>query len=278
MNIIKEPVIIGAVRTPVGKMLGALKDFKATELGAMVVREAVKRSRVKPEDVDEVIMGCVIQAGLGQNPARQAALRGGLPDTVSAVTVNKVCGSGLKAVMMAAQGIQLGDTEIVVAGGMESMSNAPYLLPKARVGYRLGHGTILDSMINDGLWCSFDDQHMGCTGEVVSERFHVSRAEQDEYALNSHRKASAAIKAGKFKEEILPIEIPQKKGPPTIVDTDEPVREDSSLESLSKLKPVLTAGGSVTAGNSPGVSYGASAVLVISSETAQSMGVSPMAR
>src|SRR5437773_1048656 len=278
MNIIKEPVIIGAVRTPVGKMLGALKDFKATELGAMVVREAVKRSRVKPEDVDEVIMGCVIQAGLGQNPARQAALRGGLPDTVSAVTVNKVCGSGLKAVMMAAQGIQLGDTEIVVAGGMESMSNAPYLLPKAREGYRLGHGTILDSMINDGLWCSFDDQHMGCTGEVVSERFHVSRAEQDEYALNSHRKASAAIKAGKFKEEILPIEIPQKKGPPTIVDTDEPVREDSSLESLSKLKPAFKEGGTVTAGNSPGVNDGASAVVVTSSERAQSMGVSPMAR
>jgi len=278
MNIIKEPVIIGAVRTPVGKMLGALKDFKATELGAMVVREAVKRSGVKPEDVDEVIMGCVIQAGLGQNPARQAALRGGLPDTVSAVTVNKVCGSGLKAVMMAAQGIQLGDTEIVVAGGMESMSNAPYLLPKAREGYRLGHGTILDSMINDGLWCSFDDQHMGCTGEVVSERFHVSRAEQDEYALNSHRKASAAIKAGKFKEEILPIEIPQKKGPPTIVDTDEPVREDSSLESLSKLKPAFKEGGTVTAGNSPGVNDGASAVVVTSSERAQSMGVSPMAR
>jgi len=278
MNIIKEPVIIGAVRTPVGKMLGALKDFKATELGAMVVREAVKRSRVKPEDVDEVVMGCVVPAGLGQNPARQAALRGVLPDTVSVVTVNKVCGSGLKAVMMAAQGIQLGDTEIVVAGGMESMSNAPYLLPKAREGYRLGHGTILDSMINYGLWCSFDDQHMGCTGEVVSERFHVSRAEQDEYALNSHRKASAAIKAGKFKEEILPIEIPQKKGPPTIVDTDEPVREDSSLESLSKLKPAFKEGGTVTAGNSPGVNDGASAVLVTSSERAQSMGVSPMAR
>ena len=192
--------------------------------------------------------------------------------------MNKVCGSGLKAVMMAAQGIQLGDTEIVVAGGMESMSNAPYLLPKAREGYRLGHGTILDSMINDGLWCSFDDQHMGCTGEVVSERFHVSRAEQDEYALSSHRKASAAIKAGKFKEEILPIEIPQKKGPPTIVDTDEPVREDSSLESLSKLKPAFKEGGTVTAGNAPGVNDGASAVVVTSSERAQSMGVSPMAR
>jgi len=278
MTTIKQPVIISAVRTPVGKMLGVLKTFKATELGAMVVREAVKRARVNPEDVDEVIMGCVIQAGLGQNPARQAALRGGLPDAVSAVTVNKVCGSGLKAVMMAAQGIQLGDTEIVVAGGMESMSNAPYLLPKAREGYRLGHGTIVDSMINDGLWCSFDDQHMGCTGEVVSERFHVSRAEQDEYAVNSHRKASAAIEAGKFKEEILPIEIPQKKGSPIIVDTDEPVRADTSLESLSKLKPAFKEGGTVTAGNAPGVNDGASAVVVTSSERARSIGVEPMAR
>src|SRR5438445_6522096 len=278
MSTIKEAVIISAVRTPVGKFLGALKSFKATDLGAIVVREAVKRAGVAPADVDEVIMGCVIQAGLGQNPARQAALRGGLPDTVSAVTVNKVCGSCLKAVMMAAQGIQLGDTEVVVAGGMESMSNAPYLLPKAREGYRLGHGTIVDSMINDGLWCSFDDQHMGCTGEVVSERFHVSRAEQDEYALNSHRKASAAIEAGKFKEEILPIEIPQKKGWPIIVDTDEPVRADTSLESLSKLKPAFKEGGTVTAGNAPGVNDGASAVVVTSSERAQSIGVEPMAR
>jgi len=179
MTTIKEAVIISAVRTPTGKFLGALKSFKATELGALVVREAVKRAGVQPEDVDEVIMGCVIQAGLGQNPARQAALRGGLPDTVAAVTVNKVCGSGLKAVMMAAQGVQLGDTEIVVAGGMESMSNAPYLIPKAREGYRMGNGLMIDTVIQDGLWCALDDQHMGCTGEVVSERFHVSRAEQD---------------------------------------------------------------------------------------------------
>ena len=256
MSTIKEAVIISAVRTPVGKFLGALKSFKATELGAIVVREAVKRAGVKPEDVDEVIMGCVIQAGLGQNPARQAALRGGLPDTVSAVTVNKVCGSGLKAVMMAAQGVQLGDTEIVVAGGMESMSNAPYLLPKAREGYRLGHGQIVDSVIQDGLWCAFDDQHMGCTGEVVSERFNVSRAEQDEYALNSHRKAAAAIKSGKFKEEIVSVEIPQKKGAPTIFDTDEPVREDSSMEALAKLKPAFKAEGTVTAGNEPGMNDG----------------------
>ncbi len=274
----RQPVIISAVRTPVGKLLGALKNFKATDLGAMVVREAVKRAGVKPEDVDEVIMGCVIQAGLGQNPARQAALRGGLPPSVAAVTVNKVCGSGLKAVMMAAQGIQLGDTEIVVAGGMESMSNAPYLIPKGREGYRLGNGTLVDSMIQDGLWCSFDDQHMGCTGEVVSERFHVSRAEQDEYALNSHRKAAAAIESGKFKEEILPIEIPQRKGAALVFDTDEPVRADASLEALRKLKPAFKEGGTVTAGNAPGLNDGASAVVVTSADRAQSLGVEPIAR
>jgi len=278
MSTIKDAVIISAVRTPVGKFLGALKSFKATDLGAMVVREAVRRAGIRPEDVDEVIMGSVIQAGLGQNPARQAALRGGLPNTVAAVAVNKVCGSGLKAVMMAAQGVQLGDTEIVVAGGMESMSNAPYLLPKAREGYRLGHGTIVDSVINDGLWCAFDDQHMGCTGEVVSERFQVSRAEQDEYALNSHRKASAAIESGKFREEILPIEIPQKKGPPVIFDTDEPVRPDTSLESLGRLKPSFKEGGTVTAGNAPGLNDGASAVVVTSAERARSVGTDPMAR
>ena len=277
MNI-KQPVIISAVRTPVGKFLGALKGLKATQLGAIVVREAVKRAGVQPEQVDEVIMGCVIQAGLGQNPARQAALHGGLPNTVSAVTVNKVCGSGLKAVMMAAQGVALGDTEIVVAGGMESMSNAPYLLAKAREGYRLGHGQMLDAIIQDGLWCAFDDQHMGCTGEVVSERFHVSRAEQDEYAVNSHRKAAAAINSGKFKDEIVPVEIPQKKGAALSFDTDEPVREDASLESLAKLKPAFKEGGTVTAGNAPGVNDGASAVVVTSAERAQELGAEPLAK
>jgi acetyl-CoA C-acetyltransferase len=278
MSVNREAVIIGAVRTPVGKFLGSLKGFKATELGAIVVRESVKRAGLNPEEVDEVIMGCVIQAGLGQNPARQAALFGGLPNTVSAVTVNKVCGSGLKAVMMAAQGVQLGDTDMVIAGGMESMSNAPYLLPKAREGYRLGNGALLDSMINDGLWCAFDDQHMGCTGEVVSERFHVSRAEQDEYALGSHQKAAAAIKAGRFKDEIVPVEIPQKKGAAIIFDTDETVREDTSLEVLGKLKPAFKEGGTVTAGNAPGVNDGASAVVVTSAERAKSLGVEPMAR
>lgn len=277
MSEIREAVIISAVRTPVGRFLGALKDFKATDLGAPVVREAVKRAGVKPDDVDEVIMGCVIQAGLGQNPARQAALLGGLPPAVSAVTVNKVCGSGLKAVMMAAQGIQLGDTDVVVAGGMESMSNAPYLIEEAREGYRLGNGILIDAMIHDGLWCAFDNQHMGCTGEVVSERYRVTRAEQDEYALNSHRRAVAAIKSGRFKDEILPIEIP-RKGAPVLFDTDETVREDTSLEALAKLRPAFKEGGTVTAGNAPGINDGASALVVTSLERARSLKVEPMAR
>ena len=278
MSGIREAVIIAAVRTPVGKLQGSLKGFKATDLGAIVVRESVKRAGVEPAEVDEVIMGCVIQAGLGQNPARQAALRGGLLPAVSAVTINKVCGSGLKSVMMAAQGIQLGDTDMVVAGGMESMSNAPYLLANAREGYRLGNGVLVDAMINDGLWCSFDNQHMGCTGEVVSERFTVSRAEQDAYALKSHQKAAAAIKAGKFKDEIVPVEIPQKKGPPRIFNTDETVREDTSLDALARLKPAFREGGTVTAGNAPGVNDGASALVVTSLERARSLGIEPLAR
>jgi acetyl-CoA C-acetyltransferase len=279
MNEAREAVIISAVRTPVGKFLGSLKGFKATDLGAIVVRESVKRAGVAVADVDEVIMGCVIQAGLGQNPARQAALRGGLLPAVSAVTVNKVCGSGLKAVMMAAQGIKLGDTDIVVAGGMESMSNAPYLVPKAREGYRLGNGVLLDAMINDGLWDAYNDYHMGCTGEVVSERFDVGREAQDEYALNSHRKAAAAIKAGHFKDEIVAVEIPQRKGAPVVFDTDETVREDTSIEALAKLKPAFKQdGGTVTAGNAPGVNDGASAVVVTSAERARALGVAPMAR
>jgi acetyl-CoA C-acetyltransferase len=274
----REAVIISAARTPTGKFMGALKDFKATQLGAMVVREVVKRAGVNPEDVDEVIMGCVVQAGLGQNPARQAALNGGIPFGVSAVTINKVCGSGLKSVMMAAQGIQLGDAEIVVAGGMESMSNTPYLLTKAREGYRMGNGALVDSMIHDGLWCAFENYHMGNTGEVVAERYGVTRAEQDEYALGSHRKAAAAIKAGKFKDEILPVEIPQKKGAALVFDTDESVREDSTIEALAKLKPAFKEGGTVTAGNAPGVNDGASALVVTSLERARALGVEPMAR
>lgn len=275
---LNEAVILSAARTPVGKFLGSLKGFSATELGAIVVRESVKRAGIKLEDVDEVIMGCVIQAGLGQNPARQAALNGGLPSTVAAVTVNKVCGSGLKAVMMAAQGIQLGDSEMVVAGGMESMSNAPYLIPKAREGYRLGNGELIDAMIHDGLWCAFENYHMGCTGEVVADEYKVSRAEQDEFAVGSHRKAAAAIKAGKFKDEIVPLEIKQKKGATLVFDTDETVREDTTVEVLGKLKPAFKSEGSVTAGNAPGVNDGASAVVVTSLRRARELGVEPMAK
>src|SRR5215210_1728849 len=274
----QDAVIVSAVRTPVGKFLGSLKGFSATDLGSLVVRESVRRAGVKPEKVDEVIMGCVIQAGVGQNPARQAALRGGIPFGVSAVTINKVSGSGLKAIMMAAQGIQLGDADVVVAGGMESMTNAPYLLPKARQGYRLGNAELVDALIHDGLWCAFENYHMGNTGEVVAERYHVTRAEQDEYALNSHRKAAAAIKAGKFKDEILPVEIPQKKGAAVIFDTDEPVREDTTLDALAKLKPAFKEGGTVTAGNAPGVNDGASALVVTSLERARALGVEPLAR
>jgi len=272
------PVIISAARTPVGKFLGSLKGFSATELGAIAVRESVKRAGIKPEEVDEVIMGCVIQAGLGQNPARQAALNGGLPATVSAVTVNKVCGSGLKSVMLAAQGVALGDVEVVVAGGMESMSNSPYLLPKAREGYRMGNGELIDSMINDGLWCAFENYHMGCTGEVVAEEYKVGRTEQDEFAVNSHRRAAAAISAGRFKDEIIPVEIPQRKGPALVFDTDETVREDTSVETLGKLKPAFKKDGTVTAGNAPSVNDGASAVVVTSLRRAREMGVEPMAR
>ena len=275
---LNEAVIISAARTPVGKFLGSLKGFSATQLGAIAVREAVKRAGVKPEDVDEVIMGCVIQAGLGQNPARQAALNGGLPSTVAAVTVNKVCGSGLKAVMMASQAVQLGDSEIVVAGGMESMSNAPYLIPKAREGYRLGNGELVDSMINDGLWCSFENFHMGCTGEIVADQYSIGRSEQDDFAVSSHRKAAAAIKDGKFKDEIVPVEIPQKKGSALVFDTDETVREDTSSESLGKLKPAFKKEGTVTAGNAPGVNDGASALVVTSLRRARELGVEPMAK
>jgi acetyl-CoA C-acetyltransferase len=274
----QEAVIISAARTPTGKFQGALKSFKATELGAMVVREAVRRAQVEPERVDEVIMGCVIQAGLGQNPARQAALHGGIPFGVSAVTINKVCGSGLKAVMMAAQAIQLGDAEIVVAGGMESMSNAPYIIPQAREGYRLGNGVLVDAMIHDGLWCAFENYHMGNTGEVVAERYQVTRQEQDEYALNSHRKAAAATKEGRFKDEILPVEIPQKKGAALVFDRDEPVREDTSVEALGKLKPAFREAGTVTAGNAPGVNDGASALVVTSLDRAREMNIEPLAR
>jgi acetyl-CoA C-acetyltransferase len=274
----RDPVILSAVRVPTGKFLGALKGFKAPQLGAMVVAEAVKRAGVEPRAVDEVIMGNVVSAGLGQAPARQAAIGAGLPPEVAALTINKVCGSGLKAVMLAAQGIATGDTDVVVAGGMESMSNAPYLLTRAREGLRLGHGEVVDSMIHDGLWEAYEDYHMGCCGEIVAEKYDVGRRQQDEFALESHRRAVAAIKAGKFKDEILPVPIPQKKGDPVLFDTDEAPREDTSLESLGKLKPAFKEGGTVTAGNAPGVNDGAAAVLVTSAEKAKALGRKPMAR
>src|SRR5437667_9919008 len=222
----RESVIVSAVRTPTGKFLGALKSFTATELGALVVAEAIRRAGIDPQIVDECIMGNVVSAGLGQNPARQAALNGGLPDHVAALTINKVCGSGLKAVMLADQGIRVGDIDIAVAGGMESMSNCPYLLPRVREGLRMGNSEVVDSMISDGLWCAFEQCHMGNAGEVVAEQYHVCREAQDEYAARSHQKAAKATEAGLFKEEILPISIPQRKGPPIVVDRDEPIRPD----------------------------------------------------
>jgi acetyl-CoA C-acetyltransferase len=274
----RDPVILSAVRLPTGKFMGTLKGFRAPELGAMVVREAVRRAGVDPERVDEVILGNVLSAGLGQAPARQAALEAGLPPKVGALTINKVCGSGLKAVMLAAQAVATGDADVVVAGGMESMSNAPYLLPKAREGLRLGHGELVDSMVHDGLWEAYEDYHMGCCGETVAETYGVTRAEQDAYALASHRKAIAAIQAGKFKDEIVPVPIPQKKGEPTMFAVDESPREDTSLEALSRLKPAFREGGTVTAGNAPGVNDGAAALVVASADAARAMGRTPMAR
>jgi len=274
----RQSVIVSAVRTPTGKFLGALKDFTATELGAMAVREAVARAGIDAASVDECIMGNVIQAGNGQNPARQAALNGGLADHVAALTINKVCGSGLKAVILAAQGIATGDIDIAVAGGMESMSNAPYLLPRVREGLRMGNGTLLDSMITDGLWCAFEQCHMGMSGEVVADTYSVDRAEQDQYAAESHRKAAHATRAGWFKDEVLPITIPQKKGAAVVIDRDEAIREDTTPETLASLKPAFKKDGSVTAGNAPGVNDGAAAVVIMSAAKATSLGKSPMAR
>jgi acetyl-CoA C-acetyltransferase len=275
---IRESVIVSATRTPTGKFLGLLKDLTATDLGALVVREAVARAGIDPALVDECIMGHVIQAGTGQNPARQAALKGGLSERVAALTVNKVCGSGLKAVMLAAQGIATGDIDVAVAGGMESMSNAPYLLPRVREGLRMGNGAIVDALINDGLWCSFENCHMGMSGEVVADEYAVSRSEQDAYALESHRKAAHATREGWFRDEIVPVQVPQRKGPPVIVDRDEPIREDTSLASLTALKPAFKEDGSVTAGNAPGVNDGAAAVVLMAAEKARTLGIRPLAR
>src|SRR3954469_20218659 len=249
----REQVIVSAVRTPTGKFLGSLKSFSAPQLGALVIAEAVRRAGIDPAIVDECIMGNVVSAGEGQNPARQAALHGGLPEQVAALTINKVCGSGLKAVMLAAQGIAAGDIDVAVAGGMESMSNTPYLVSRIREGLRMGNGTLVDAMIHDGLWCAFDQCHMGMSGEHVAGTFQVTRAEQDAYATESHRKAAHAIREGWFADEIVPVEIPQKKGAPIVFDRDEPVRADTTVEALAGLKPAFKKDGSVTAGNAPGV-------------------------
>jgi acetyl-CoA C-acetyltransferase len=276
----REVAIVSAVRTPVGKFQGALSDLSAVELGAIVVREAVRRAGVAPESVDECVMGCVLPAGLGQNPARQAALRGGLADSVAALTINMVCGSGLRAVALAAQGVMTGMTEIAVAGGMESMSNAPYLLPQARKGFRMGDGQVVDSMVKDGLWCSCDDQHMGMTAELVADKHSLTREAQDAYALESHRRAAAAWKEGRFAAEVVPVTLPAKKkgAPPMEFAMDESVRPDASLEALAALRPAFkTEGGTVTAGNAPGVNDAAAAVVVMSAERAREMGLTPMA-
>jgi acetyl-CoA C-acetyltransferase len=273
----KKTVILSAVRIPTGRFQGTLKGFKATQLGSIAVKEAVNRAGVKPEQVDEVIMGNVVGAGLGQNPARQAALGAGMPDKVGALTINKVCGSGLKAVVLGSHAIKCGDADIVVGGGMESMSQAPYLLFKARDGYRMGHGQVVDSMINDGLWDAYEDFHMGNTGEVVAEKYGISKEEQDEYAVNSHRKAIEAIEGGKFKKEIIPVEVPQRKKDPIVFDTDESPRKGTTLEALAKLRPAFKKDGTVTAGNAPPVNDGASAIVVTSEEMAKKLGKKPMA-
>ena len=274
----REAVIISAVRTAIGKFQGSLTPLSAVDLGAVVVREAVRRAGIEPGQVDEVIMGNVVSAGLGQNPARQAGLKGGLDNRVAAMTINKVCGSGLKAVGLAAQGVQTGDTEIVVAGGMESMTNCPYLLPQLRQGLRLGHGTVLDSMIQDGLWDAYENFHMGITGELVAEKYKISRERQDAYAVESHRRAIDAIKNCRFKDQIVPVAILQKKGPPLEFAIDESPREDTSLEALARLKPVFKKDGTVTAANAPGTNDGAAAVVVTAAETAQKLGKRTMAR
>ncbi|HEV2491917.1 MAG TPA: acetyl-CoA C-acetyltransferase [Terriglobia bacterium] len=274
----RQPVIISAVRTAIGKFQGGLSSLSAVELGACAVREAVKRAGIEPTQVDEAIMGNVVSAGLGQNPARQAGLKAGLDPHVAATTINKVCGSGLKAVALAAQGIQTGDTEIVVAGGMESMSNAPYLLPQLRRGVRLGHAQVLDAMIVDGLWDAYEDFHMGMTAELVADKYKISRERQDAYALESHRRAVDAIKSCRFKDQIVPVPIPQKKGAPIQFAVDESPRADTSLEALAKLKPVFKPDGTVTAGNAPGTNDGAAALVVTSLERAKQLGKKPLAR
>ncbi|GHO54094.1 acetyl-CoA C-acetyltransferase [Ktedonobacter robiniae] len=271
------PVIVGAARTPTGKFLGSLASFTAPQLGAIAIKEAVKRAGIDPSSLDEVIMGNVVSAGIGQAPGRQAAIHAGLPDDIPAFTINKVCGSGLKAVMLAAQAIRAGDGQAYIAGGMESMSNAPYLLPKARTGYRMGDGKIIDAVVRDGLWCAFEDIHMGNEAEIIAEKFGVTREEQDQLALRSHQRAAAATAEGRFKEEIVPVEVRQKKGS-LLVENDEPIRSDTSREALARLSPAFLEDGTVTAGNAPGLSDGASATVVVDQAFAQAQGLPVLAR
>ncbi|GCE27082.1 acetyl-CoA acetyltransferase [Dictyobacter alpinus] len=271
------PVIVGAARTPTGKFLSSLASFTAPQLGSLAIKEAVRRSGIETTAIDEVIMGNVVSAGVGQSPARQAALHADLPVDIPAFTINKVCGSGLKAVMLAAQAIRAGDAQAFVAGGMESMSNAPYLLPNARTGYRMGDGKIVDSVVHDGLWCAFENIHMGNEAEIIAEKFGVTREEQDQFSLQSHQRAAAATAAGYFKDEIVPVEVKQKKGT-LLIETDEPIRGDSSMDALARLMPAFQAGGTVTAGNAPGLSDGASATVVVAQNFASERGLEVMAR
>jgi len=274
----REAVIVSAVRTPIGKFQGTLVPFSASDLGGVAIRAAVGRAGIDPASVDEVLMGNVVQAGQGQAPARQASIKAGLPATVGATTINKICGSGLKAIMLATAMIAAGDGDVFVAGGMESMDNCPYLLPQARFGYRLGDGKLVDGLVYDGLWCAFENHHMGNSAEWIAREYHLTRQELDEYACNSQMKAVAAIDAGSFKDEIVPVEIPQRKGPPLLFDTDEVPRRDTTVEALARLKPAFQPDGVVTAGNAPGITDGAAATVVTSRARAEALGITPLAR
>jgi acetyl-CoA C-acetyltransferase len=273
-----DAVIVSACRTPIGRFQGGLSTFKAPQLGAFAIKEALERANVKGEDVDEVIFGTVLQAGMGQNPARQAALAAGVPPEVGAMTINKVCGSGLKSVMLAAQAIKAGDADVIVAGGMESMTGAPYIMPAGRSGMRLGHGKLLDGMVHDGLWEIYNDYHMGETGELIADRCDVTREDMDNFAAESHRRAHAAIESGAFKDEIVPVEVKDRKGNVTVVDTDEGVRAGVTAESLAKLRPAFRKDGRVTPGNASQISDGASALVVMSEKAAADRGLEPLAR
>ncbi len=274
----RTPIIVSAARTAIGSFDGTLSKIPAPELGAVAIRAAIERAGIDPATIDEVLMGCVVPAGLGQAPARQAAIKAGIPPHVGAVTLNKVCGSGLKTVMTAAALIKAGDGDIYVAGGMENMNLAPYLLQQGRTGYRLGHGELLDAVVHDGLWCPFEDQHMGNAAEWIAQSCGISRGAQDQFALESHRKAIAAIEGGRFNEEIVPVEVPQRRGDPVIFDTDESPRKDTSLEKLGRLRPVFKRDGTVTAGNASAITDGAAAVVVMSQVKADELGIRPLAR